>query len=64
MAKVKCDICGCIHDEYWMIRINPGTGNKWLCWECYKNGHREAAMSEMYRQKKLYKIKKAKERSK
>lgn len=64
MAKVKCDNCGLEADEHWMMSFNPGTGLKWMCWDCWKNAQREAGLSDKHRQQKLYKIKKQKERSK
>ena len=62
--KRICDICGIEADEYWMFAYNTGRGVKWLCWDCYKNSQREATLSDLTRQKKLYKIHQGKKRNK
>lgn len=62
--KRHCDICGCESDDHWMETYNTGRKVMWLCWDCYKQGQYQAAKSDMYRQNKLYKIKKSKERKK
>lgn len=64
MAKRICDSCGCEADEYWMMTYNPGTGLKWVCWDCYKQGQYEAAKCEVIRQDKLHKIKRSKQKDK
>ena len=62
--KRQCDICGCEADEYRMKSYNTGSKTIWLCWACYKNSQREATLSDLYRQKQLYKIHKSKRRDK
>lgn len=62
--KQKCYICGCESDEYWMQSYNTGRKVVWLCWDCYKNSQREATLSDIYRQKKLYKINNSRKRNK
>lgn len=62
--KRACDICGCEFDEYWMESYNIGTKTLWCCWDCYKNSQREVLLSEIYRQKKLYKIHESNKRNK
>ena len=62
--KRACDICGIEADEYWMHSFNHGTGRLWLCWDCYKNAQREATLSDLQRQKKLYKINQRNKRDK
>ena len=62
--KQKCYICGCEADEYWMESFNHGRKTVWLCWDCYKNSQREATLSDIYRQKKLYKMHEGKKRNK
>lgn len=64
MAKKKCELCGLEADEHWMMSFNPGTGLKWLCWDCYKQGQYEANKSDLSRQKKLYQIHNSKKRHK
>ena len=59
-----CDICGCEADEYWMEPFNIGSKTIWLCWDCFKNSQREATLSDIYRQKKLYKINNSRKRNK
>lgn len=54
--KRECEICGIVSDEYWMKSFNFGRKTVWLCWDCFKNGQREATLSDIYRQKKLYKM--------
>lgn len=61
--KRICDICGCEADEYWMKPYYTGRGVKWFCWDCYKNSQREATLSDLARQKKLYMIHESKKRS-
>lgn len=56
MAKVECSNCGTKYDEYWMVKLNPGTGVQYLCWDCYKQGQREASLSDIQRQRKLYRL--------
>jgi hypothetical protein len=36
----------------------------WLCWDCFKNSQREATKSDVFRQKKLYKMHEGKKRNK
>lgn len=62
--KKQCNICGCIHDEYWMMPFTSGRSTQWLCWSCYKNAQREAALSDKSRQRQLYKISISKKRNK
>lgn len=62
--KRKCDVCGCEADEHWMESYNTGRRTVWLCWECYQSSQREAMLSDLFRQKKLYKINESKKRSK
>ena len=62
--KRKCDICGIETDEHWMQSFNTGRKVMWLCWDCYKNSQREATLSDIYRQKKLYKMHEGKKRNK
>lgn len=62
--KRVCDICGCEADEYWMKSFNTGRKMMWLCWECFKNSQREATLSDIYRQKKLYRMHEGKKRNK
>lgn len=62
--KQKCYICGCESDEYWMKSFNYGRKTAWLCWDCFKNSQREATLSDIYRQKKLYKINNSRKRNK
>lgn len=64
MAKVECSICGCVHDEYWMMRFYNGRTTQWLCWDCYLNSQREAQLSDLHRQKRLYRIHENKKRNK
>ena len=62
--KRTCDICGCEADEYWMRSYNTGRTTMWLCWSCFKNSQREATKSDVFRQKKLYKMHEGKKRNK
>lgn len=64
MAKKKCELCGLEADEHWMMSFNPGTGLKWLCWDCYKQGQYEVAKSEMSRRKKINRMAESKKRHK
>lgn len=61
--KRECDICGCVQDDYWMMNFNPGTGLKWLCWDCYKQSQYEVIKSEVLRQKRFAKQNVTKKRS-
>lgn len=60
----ECDICKKEQDEYWMQSFNTGRRTMWLCWECYKASQREATLSDLFRQRKLYKINESKKRTK
>lgn len=62
--KRTCDICGMEADEHWMFSYNTGSKRVWLCWDCFKNGQREATLSDIYRQKKLYRMHEGKKRNK
>lgn len=62
--KRNCDICGIEADEYWMHPYNTGRKTIWLCWSCFKNSQREATKSDVFRQKKLYKMHEGKKRNK
>ena len=62
--KRVCDICGCESDEYWMHSYYTGRKMMWLCWDCFKNSQREATKSDVFRQKKLYKINNSRKRNK
>lgn len=62
--KRTCDVCGAESDEYWMKSFNIGRRTVWLCWECYKASQREATLSDLFRQRKLYKINESKKRTK
>ena len=62
--KRICDICGCESDEYWMYSYYTGRKMMWLCWDCFKNSQREATKSDVFRQKKLYKMHNSKKRNK
>ena len=62
--KRICDICGCEADEYWMQSYYTGRKMMWLCWDCFKNSQREATKSDVFRQKKLYKINNSRKRNK
>ena len=60
----NCDNCGCESDDYWMMRFNPGgAGEKWFCWDCFKQSQYEANKSDKHRQQRLYKIHNSKKRS-
>ena len=38
----ECAVCGCIMNRYWMHSVITGkSGTKWICPECYKNGHKQ-----------------------
>lgn len=60
----ECDVCGTESDDYWMKSFNIGRRTVWLCWECYKASQREATLSDLFRQRKLYKINESKKRTK
>ena len=60
----ECDICGTETEDYWMKPYNIGRRTVWLCWECYQSSQREAMLSDLFRQKKLYKISESKKRTK
>lgn len=59
-----CDICGEEYEDRWMQSMFTGTKTMWLCWGCYKNSQREATLSDLYRQKRLYKLAESKKRNK
>lgn len=59
-----CDICGEDCEDRWMQSMFTGTKTMWLCWDCYKNSQREATLSDLYRQKRLYKLAESKKRNK
>ena len=50
----KCSNCGAEKDEKRMIEINPGR-IQYICWDCYKQGHGEAATAEIRRKKRMAK---------
>lgn len=58
--KRACDICGKEENEQLMQSINTGRKTEWWCWECYLNSQREAAASEMFRQKHRHKLNESK----
>lgn len=60
--KVECSICGAIHDDHWMIKLNTGIHTQHLCWECYLQGQREAHLNEVRRAKAITKLTKNKKR--
>ena len=62
--KRKCDVCRIESDDYWMYPYNIGIKTVWLCWDCYRESQREAALSDFSRQRKLYKIHESKRRTK
>lgn len=62
--KRYCDICGIESDDHWMESFNYGRKTLWLCWSCYKQSQREATLSDLMRQKKLYKMHESKKRNK
>lgn len=62
--KRECEICGIVSDEYWMQPFNFGRKTVWLCWDCFKNSQREAMLSDIYRQKRLYRLHESNKRKK
>ena len=62
--KRKCDICGKEENKCLMQPINFGRKTEWWCWDCYLMSQREATVSDMYRQKRLNKLKQYKKRHK
>lgn len=60
----QCDICGEEYEDRWMQSMFTGTKTMWLCWGCYKKSQREATLSDLYRQKRLYKLAESKKRKK
>lgn len=44
--KQICENCGQVHDEVWMMTVFTGRVH-WICWDCYKKGHGEAAAVEI-----------------
>lgn len=62
--KRACEICGNEADDYWMESFNYGRKTVWLCWSCFQNSQREAMLSDIYRQKKLYKMHESSKRNK
>lgn len=59
----KCNVCGKEVNENLMEQIGYGRNKEYWCWECYLNSQREAAASDMYRQKRLHKMRNSKKRN-
>lgn len=62
--KRECEECGSIHDDYWMKSYDIGARTIWVCWNCWKNGQREATLSDIARKAKLKKIHNSNKRNK
>lgn len=60
----QCEICGKEDYEQFMKSYFTGSKTVWLCWDCWKNSQREATLSDLYRQKRLYRIHVSKKRKK
>ena len=55
--KQICECCKQEFEDWQMKYYSPIPGRpKWYCWDCYKNSQREATKSDVFRQKKLYKM--------
>lgn len=52
--RVKCSNCEKELDSSDAMQVFAGR-KLWLCWECYKDGQREAAACIMYRGGKIRK---------
>lgn len=51
----RCERCGEISDELWMMSYNTGRRTHWFCWECWKAGQGEAAVIEIKRKRNIRK---------
>lgn len=52
--KQKCELCGGLHDDKWMMSYSSGRSTHWFCWDCWKIGQGEAAANEIRRKHLTY----------
>lgn len=58
----KCSNCGTELEESGMEQINTGR-IQYICWDCYKKGHGEAATAEFRRVQRMEKYANYKKRN-
>jgi hypothetical protein len=51
--KMRCANCGKDVDEWSMKEYGIGRKTVRVCWDCYKSGAYNAAIREMYRNRKI-----------